>query len=188
MPLWDAVLCFGDSLTEGTRSHAGYPEYLSRYLRGKTGKIWICVNRGIRQQRTIDLLRRLDAELRMYNDIFVSTLLIGTNDLKINSLTEPSLFEELYRQVLERLYCKGHVVFVATIPDIKYLSCFPFGSDGRNAVKRYNEIIKKLCKEFKFFLIDLSDLPDECYADGLHFNELGCQKVAAMFGEAILKR
>lgn len=187
MAVWETVLCFGDSLTEGTRTYAGYPEYLACYLREKTDRIWICINRGVRRERVIDLLRRLEYELRVYNDVFTATLLIGTNDLK-RPQTDIETFEEIYCQVLERFFCRRVSLFVGLIPDIKENCCFPYDSRSREGVALYNQVIRKLCKSFGFSIVDLTGLPDECYVDGVHFSEIGCQEVARRFGEAILKR
>lgn len=37
---WETLLCMGDSITIGSRSYLGYPEYAGHYLSTETNKKW----------------------------------------------------------------------------------------------------------------------------------------------------
>ena len=82
MPIWDQMVCYGDSLTTGARSSVGYPEDLAKLMRKDTGKAWLCFNEAVNGETVLELLRRMDQKRHLYTDCQMATLMIGTNDTK----------------------------------------------------------------------------------------------------------
>ena len=100
---WETLLSFGDSITIGSRSYLGYPEYCGEYLINKTRKNWNVINHAISGFTVIDLTRSIDKEFANLKNTKpeIATVLIGTNDLIINNPT--NLFKIAYEQLAIKL-------------------------------------------------------------------------------------
>lgn len=186
--IFEQVICLGDSLTFGARSKAGWPEYMAQYLREKTGRVYVAINEGVSGETVLQLLRRSDHKLFHFKDVMMATLLIGTNDTKPMIDTPPDLFEELYRQVVDRLLIRKMVVFCGTIPDQMGEVCLPYDKSSIERLKVFNERIEKVCTERKVHLVKLNGFDADDYSDSLHFSDKGSIRVAHVFGDAILGR
>ena len=79
-PAWaQTVVCFGDSLTEGTGANPGasYPDFLRRNL-GTSGYHVTLINQGVSGDTTKDGLARISAVLQAHPAIVI--LELGAND------------------------------------------------------------------------------------------------------------
>lgn len=90
------VVCMGDSITRGMVS-ANYVELLEQRMASGGFRF---VNAGVNNDLTYNLLRRLDAVIKLQPD-FV-TILAGTNDLIGSSAWHRSLFYMLIKQLPRR--------------------------------------------------------------------------------------
>lgn len=196
--LFQKVLCIGDSQTFGARSSAGYPEYLSDVLwnRCKKQVDWICVNAGVNGETVLEIMRRADRELRLFEDIFVVCVLAGTNDWRMDVQTDPELFEMLYRQLLIHVLrsptpMKGKFVFPATLPIPMSGYCtFPHDRKSEEQTHEANIIIRRVVEDvgLRENLVELEDLKSKFFVDAVHFSDEGCIEVAKCFADRIIER
>lgn len=155
------VLCIGDSLANGSMGHS----YL-KYLPFKV------INKGINGDTLYCAYKRLVKYINnpRYKNIDTYIIEIGTNDLLIpylstlsklwsiryrkriikkNCISNDKQFEDQYRKCLELLK-KHHKNIIAIGMPYLELSDFP-----NNKIKRRNEIIKELCKEYNVKYINI---------------------------------
>lgn len=166
----------------------GYPEYLSRILREKTGMLWPAVNCGVNGETTLQILRRADRQLREFTDVEIWCLCAGMNDCRVGTSVE--IFRETYRQLLERFLVMGKKLFVATMPEIsRDRGHLPYTKESVKLWGPLTDATVELTKEFGYPLVDLMNMPEDetMMADSVHPTDKGCFWVAAQFAKAIMK-
>jgi|SRR5450432_1119513 len=174
---WETILCLGDSITIGSRSYMGYPEYCGSILSKRTNKFWNVINHATAGFTTIDLCRSVSnnvANLKVFNPEIV-TIMIGTNDLKRN--TTASEFEIAYQQLLikAKIINQNSNITLIEIPDLKEGVMLPYTLLMNNNVRIYNEIIRELATKMGARSIFISTELDDFF-DGVHLNESGSKK------------
>ncbi len=185
---WETIMCFGDSITIGARSYCAYPDYCGNRLEKSTGVRWHVVNHAVSGYTTMDLARYMTAHFSNLRQFFpgIITVLIGTNDVKRG--TSEKDFEIAYRQVILKallLSVQENVVLIL-LPNFPQNIAYPYRYNMNVTIDAYNEIVKKLAKEFRLrthvFELNESDL-----FDGVHLNTKGSEtagtQLAAMISE-----
>ena len=171
------ILCFGDSLTEGTVG-VGFTPYLREFLPGHE-----YVNLGVNGD-TIAGLRRRAERLQQRGDVAV--VWIGTNDV----LTYPDWVdnspaaEEDYRLLLRAVAARARVVFavppLVAGPGLAEMYDYSLG--------RATEMTKRLSEEAGCRYVDtpasFAGRPGrEFTVDGTHLNDAGARLVAEVLSE-----
>src|SRR6185369_15883500 len=100
---WETYIAFGDSITIGARTYLGYPEHVGKLLEQTTKKKWNVINHAESGYTAADLLRSIDRNLQNLkgDTSSISTLLIGTNDVKLG--TDVNDFEIAYSLLLLKI-------------------------------------------------------------------------------------
>jgi len=186
--VWNWVGCLGDSITFGARSSLGYPEYLSRTLREETGMLWPCVNLGVNSETTLQIMRRADRQLREFPDVEIWCLCAGMNDCR--ELTPLRIWEETYRQLLERFVTLRKKVFVATMPPIvPGRGHLPYRKESREHWVWMNGTIMNLADTRRTPVVRLDGMVEHeiTMADSVHPTDAGSQWIADQFAKKILE-
>ena len=134
-----AVVTFGDSITDGTRStpdtNNRWPDWLARRLQitrppigGLNGAVGV-VNRGISGNRLLtnppegslagrSALERFDRDVNATAGVRYMTVLLGINDIGNSSAASPLTANDViagYRQLIARARAKGIAIYGATL-------------------------------------------------------------------------
>lgn len=192
MTLFEHGVCLGDSLTAGARSAMGLAEALAADLNARSAKRWLLRNEACNGDTVLQLLRRLDQKPWMWRDATFATILIGTNDAKSSVDTSPEVFRMLYGQLLDRLMIAKLLVFPAVVPLLRTDAALasPYDLRCNERIGRFNEIIRAEATRcgYGHWLVETENLPAAGFADGVHFNALGIQELAARFAERMVNR
>ena len=185
MALRNVVVCFGDSLTYGSRDIVegrGYPAMLVDLIEQETQQICVCINKGITRETSTDILRRAYDVLRAYPESNLALILAGTNDLK--GTPNPIVYKENIKQIVNIARVCGKRVLVGKLPPIQSMGMWCFPKDANKGVALYNDILETLSKEMDFPLVDFSDMGDYL-CDGVHFGPEGYELMAKKWFEGI---
>jgi lysophospholipase L1-like esterase len=184
---WETLLCLGDSITIGSRSYLGYPEYCGSLLSEKTSKNWNVINHAVAGFTTIDLVRSIDksiANLKTVKPEFI-TILIGTNDLK--SKTSSENFKLAFNQLLTKaqLIIGNKNILVLEIPELLDGVMLPYKTEMNKTVLEYNNIIKEIVEKEGVMHMNMHTEPSQFY-DGVHLNDFGSKEWAKKICNYIL--
>ena len=184
---WETLLCVGDSITIGSRSYLGYPEYCGGFLSDETKKNWNVLNHAVAGYTTIDLVRSVD---RSYNHLKsakpdIATILIGTNDLK--SSTSLKLFKLTYDQLVVkmRLLVGNKNLVLVAIPRLMNDVMLPYNIGMNAMVDQYNSIIREIAQEHGLKYLELK-FDATYFYDGVHLNEQGSEQIGLQLSDFIL--
>ena len=185
---WETLLCLGDSITIGSRSYLGYPEYCGQHLSDKTKKSWNVVNHATSGFTTIDLVRSVDisaSNLRTCKPE-VATILIGTNDLKNG--TDISIFKTAYEQLVikTQLIVGSKNIILLEIPELERGVMLPYNIEMNSLIRKYNEVINTISADRGLMVIKLKSTAEQFY-DGVYLNEEGSKDFGKQIAEYILK-
>lgn len=185
---WETLLCVGDSITIGSRSYLGYPEYCGNQLSIETNKIWNVYNHAVAGYTTVDLMRSIDQNLSNIKSCKpeIATILIGTNDLKRN--TSLDTFRIVYEQLITKvlLIVGNNNIVLIEIPKLMEGVMLPYRLDMNLLVDEYNIIINSIAKQRNLLVCKLDTKQDDFY-DGVHLNDKGSKMVGNQIAENILK-
>ena len=178
--IWNEILCLGDSLTSGARDLYGrsYPAELGSMMSSETNEFYYCHNFSINGETSSDLQKRAWNNISAGKNSKIMILIVGTNDSEAKIPAD--IYEDNIRQIVNIARVFGMYVILGTIPNIGFTPLYL----NPKYIKQYNSIIKKLSKDMKFDLVDLSNI-DMC--DGVHFTHEGNVEVATRFKNHILK-
>jgi lysophospholipase L1-like esterase len=185
---WETYIAFGDSITLGARTYLGYPEYTGKLLEHATKKSWNVISHAENGFTAANLLRSIDRNLQNLKESTssVSTLLIGTNDVKLK--TDEDDFETAYSLLLLKikLISRTSNIKVFEIPDFPPGVMYPYTFSMNESVPSYNKIINKIASEqgVKCYPLNLTDAD---LFDGVHLNRQGCIRMADYFAKLILQ-
>ncbi len=182
---YQRIACWGDSQTFGARTYGCYPLHLVRELNDTTRYTWTAVNLSTNGHTARDLWLRLGTELMQISDLFRACVLIGANDVANN--TPVDLFEEYYRQILDAL-CLGGIrrIHCGEIPPLKPDGHAFFAKGCDDNLQIYNRALRNAVADCaNAGVVEFPDLDEDCYVDPAHFSELGNERVAAHFAQAI---
>lgn len=185
---WETLLCLGDSITIGSRSYLGYPEYCGSFLSAETNKDWNVTNHAVSGYTTIDLTRSIDKNFSNLKTIRpdIITILIGTNDLKSN--TSPLLFKIAYEQLVVKaqLIMGNNNIILIGIPKLMDGVMLPYKTSMNQTVITYNEIIREISNTKGLIFEQLVCHKNDFY-DGVHLNESGSKSFGNQICSSILK-
>ena len=181
-------MCLGDSITIGSRSAIGYPEYCADELSSVTNKYWNVVNHAVAGYKTIDLCRSVSnnfAHLSQFKPEIIS-IMVGTNDLK--SRTSLHDFKISYQQLLikARLLVGNSNVLLILIPPLMEGVMLPYKVDMNQLAQDYNEVISHFAEEMGFSLFSF-EAKNEHFYDGVHLNNEGSKEWGKQLAGEILQ-
>jgi len=194
------ICVFGDSITYGAwDKEGGWVQRLRKFLDKKTlseeNSYFLVYNLGISGDTTEDLLERFDFEIRQRFKEKEKTFIIfaiGANDSyflhsKNGFRTPIEKFKENVCELIKLAQIfSSKIIFVGlTLVDEAKTTPIPWDinkSYKNEYIKRYNEIIKSVCKENKIYFVEIfEDWAKTDYKklleDGLHPNSKGHQKI-----------
>ncbi len=185
---WETLLSVGDSITIGSRSYLGYPEYCGWFLSGETKKKWNVINHAVAGYTNIDLVRSIDKNYQNLKSAKpdIATILIGTNDLKSNTSLKP--FKLTYEQLVIKiqLIVGNNNIVVIEIPKLMNDVMLPYNIEMNSLIVEYNKIINSIARENGLKHIELS-YSESLFYDGVHLNELGSENIGMQLSNYILK-
>ena len=171
---WETILCLGDSITIGSRSYLGYPEYCSAELAEETTKSWNVVNCAVSGFTVIDLVRHVDLNWTNIKDQepLLASIMIGTNDLK--SKTPIEEFEIAYTLLVlkTKLLTGSKHIILNKIPLLQSGVMLPYNLEMNETVHSYNEFIEQLAQKEDLILNSMPESND-LFLDGVHLNDVG---------------
>lgn len=181
---WETYIAYGDSITKGARTYLGYPELLGNSLSKILSKQWIVVNHSVSGYKAIDLVRFIDLyfnSLKEYN-ASISTILIGTNDIKENTNIED--FKIALNQIIlkVKLLTVNKNVVILTIPEFHKGIMYPFLFEMNENIRAYNSVIKELATLHSIRWLEINH-SEQDFFDGVHLNRNGIDN----FSNQILK-
>jgi len=184
---WETLLCIGDSITLGSRSYLGYPEYCAQYLHEQTKKDWNVSNVAIAGYTTVDILRLVDlrwSELKLLKPEIIS-ILAGTNDLKI--ATSQSDFQIAYSQLVlkSRLLIGNANIILIRIPHLHDGVMLPYHINMNDRIVEYNQAIDLIAKQHGLLVMQMEQSPDHFF-DGIHLNGEGSLDWGRQLGDFIM--
>lgn len=185
---WETYIAFGDSITIGARTYLGYPELVGAKLSESLNKQWNVINHSSSGFKAIDLSRYIDkyfSSLSEHKSV-VTTVLIGTNDIKEKTTNED--FKIALNQIFikTRLLTMNKNVIVFLIPEFHKGIMYPYSIEMNEKIKVFNEIIVNLANEHFIRVYELSHSEDD-FIDGVHLNRLGIENFSNQISKYILK-
>jgi lysophospholipase L1-like esterase len=171
---WETLMSLGDSITIGSRSYGGYPEYAGNILSNKIGNNWNVVNHAVCGYTAMDLARSLSPNVHTLKQHFpgIISILIGTNDLKTNTSAED--FTIAYEQVIIKALLiapYGNVVLIK-LPYFPANVAYPYNFSMNTVAERFNKIIETLAREYNLKTLEFKLEPEDFF-DGVHLNSKG---------------
>jgi lysophospholipase L1-like esterase len=207
-----AIVTFGDSITDGTRStsdtNTRWPDFLARRLQalGSSGQLGV-VNRGISGNRLLsdagagslsgrNGLERFDRDVLATAGVRYVTVLLGINDIGHSKESPVSAVDLIagYRQLISRAHEKGIAILGATLTPVggsKYET--PENEELRQAVNHWIRTSGELDGVIEFDMATRDPqhperfLPAYDSGDHLHPNSVGYEAMGnavslALFG------
>ena len=174
MILRDVIICLGDSLTYGSRDNpegAGYPARLAPLIEEETGKLCVCLNKGVTKEVSTETMNRTYDVVRSYPEAQLVLLMTGTNDLK--GIANMSAYSQNMERIINAIKICGKKIIVGTLPPVDTMGMWCFPRNVNWGVAKYNEIICDLGMK----VIDFSDMKDYLI-DGVHFSPDGYGEMA----------
>jgi lysophospholipase L1-like esterase len=193
-----AIVTFGDSITDGTRStsdtNTRWPDFLARRLQalGSSGQLGV-VNRGISGNRLLsdagagslsgrNGLERFDRDVLATAGVRYVTVLLGINDIGHSKESPVNAVDLIagYRQLISRAHEKGIAIMGATLTPVggsKYET--PENEELRQAVNHWIRTSGELDGVIEFDMVTRDPqhperfLPAYDSGDHLHPNSVG---------------
>lgn len=191
------ILIFGDSITYGAwdKENGGWVNRLRLALENKSEAYFNIYNLGIPGETTINLKKRFDNECNCRfnnNDKTIIIFSIGINDSQLIEGKSAVLMKDFKKNIIELIdkakQYTSHLLFIG-LTKVDETRTKPVSWDNNinyanEDVIKYNEELKKICKEKVVSYLDIFNLLDtKDLDDGLHPNNNGHQKLC----EGILK-
>ena len=159
-----AVVTFGDSITDGTRStldaNARWPDELARRLAMKNGNVRAVLNSGIAANRVlgqndapvfpfgfnagVNALARFDRDVLVQTGVTHVIVLEGINDIGLASHNPSPSAEDLiaaHQQLVERAHAHGLKIFGATL--LPFEGAAYFSTEGEAKRQAFNNWLRK---------------------------------------------
>ncbi len=208
-----AVVCLGDSITDGAGSTVGanqrWPNLLARRLLAKAGSAYdvgvldqgICGNRLCHNLVGPALLSRFDADVVAQAGVTRVILLAGINDIGYGGYlpNEVVSVEEMiaaYRQIIARAHEAGLTICAGTLTPFAGTQAPFYSDDGEKMRQAVNDFIRSGGEfdgviDFDAAVRDTSTpprlRPEFDSGDGLHPNDAGYAAMAAVVKLKLLK-
>lgn len=176
-------VALGDSATAGigaSKVERSFPSVIHSYLDSKYKKT-AYHNLGKRQSPTDWVIEeQLTEAIRLKPDLV--TLSVGANDIRVKNM--PWIFERNLRRIVRTLKTETDATVVMnSIPNFTYTAWVPFllRPVVAVAIKRFNTIIEKVCREEGVLFVDLYDqtllyartYPEAMADDNFHPSDFG---------------
>lgn len=199
------ILIFGDSITYGAGDkEGGWVQRLRRFLDEKTlsdENYFSVYNLGIGADNTEDLLQRFKPETKhrlKEEEKTVFIFAIGINDSQfVHSKNSLRVLPEKFKDNLLVLINNAKrfspkIIFVGLTPvDESKTTLVSWNTDKsykNEYIKKYDNIIKKVCEENKINHVRVFDkLKVADFEDGLHPNSAGHQKIFEIVKEFLIE-
>ena len=182
--IYHTILCLGDSLTYPARCDYfwGFPQFMAWKIREDLNEDVFVVNKGVNGETSSDLLFRAYDVIKEYPDVSVVTVIIGTNDTKIN--LPLWVYEKNIFQIVRIAKMFDKKVVLGTLPLIRSYGQPSFSACCDEIRKKYNKAIIRISKREKVSVVrvDMAITHNEL-VDGLHFSTNGCRIVGRLFAE-----
>jgi len=159
-----AVVTFGDSITDGTRStldaNARWPDELAKRLAMKNGNVRAVLNSGIAANRVlgendapvfpfgfnagVNALARFDRDVLVQTGVTHVIVLEGINDIGLASHNPSPSAEDLiaaHQQLVERAHAHGLKIFGATL--LPFEGAAYFSTEGEAKRQAFNNWLRK---------------------------------------------
>jgi lysophospholipase L1-like esterase len=201
-----AVVAFGDSITDGTRStpnaNSRWPNHLARRLAAQNMRVGV-LNLGIAGNRVltdgagVNALARFDRDVLVQPGVMHVVVLEGINDIGMareNPLPTPAEIIAGHEQLVARARSQGLKIYVGTLVPFEGANYWTAqGEAKRKAVNewiRSNKVYDGVI-DFDAVLRDPNDptklLPQYDSGDHLHPNDAGYQAMANSLNLELLK-
>jgi lysophospholipase L1-like esterase len=185
---WETYLAFGDSITIGARTYLGYPELVGNNLGVHLAKQWNVINHSASGLKAIGLARHIDAHFLTLKEhkASISTLLIGTNDIKENTGLDD--FRIALNQVIlkMKLLTVNENVLLLAIPEFHKGIMYPYSIGMNERIAKFNIEIEKLSISHSIRMLTLQHTESD-FLDGVHLNQKGILTFSDQITNYILK-
>lgn len=185
---WETYIAFGDSITIGARTYLGYPETVGGLLEQKLEKSWNVINCAKSGFTAIDLARHIDL---CYNNIqeqqsSISTILIGTNDVKSNTSVED--YETALNLIVlkVKLLTQNNNVVLIELPKFMEGIMYPYSIEMNKSIELFNQSIEQVADKHQIKTLSF-EFNGNHFVDGVHLNNDGTLFLAKSISDFILK-
>jgi lysophospholipase L1-like esterase len=177
------IYCIGDSITNGARNEffRDYVLELNYIFRDKN---FIFLNNSVNGETTSEILKRA-IKVMANEDLEGIIFLGGTNDSKVP--IPPKIFKKNLLTLISICKKKNIKLTLITVPKM-YTGLPNYSkSQGNDFIKKYNKILKDISNDNKLTMVDLGKLKESEFADGIHSNNQGCEKIAKTVSQILKK-
>lgn len=204
------ILIFGDSIAYGAwDKEGGWAERLKIFSNKKSiaSKLeFYCAiyDLAVDGDTTENLLKRIEFEIRQRarGEKIILLFAIGSNDSEIINLTDTlKVAPKKFSQNIEKIISISkkyslEIIFSGLLPvDELKVDPIPWAADRsykNNFIKKYNDIIKSICKENKIHFIELFDKfkkvdYKKLLEDGVHPSTKGHEKIFQIVKDYLIK-
>ena len=210
----EVIVAIGDSITQadthwtvnGHRNtiQGGWVTRLGNLLEKEFPGEYEVINKGINGDTAPGVLQRLDRDVILLQpDIVI--IAIGTNDIFARLSADPSSTPDAYQSTISRIFNKlqrnlpntpvfamGMTTSLRKYAHIRFGNFLPQQDDMQAVFNDYNNILRKLTKDYKYFYVDLtSQWPEDIEvswkfcADGIHPNDAGYDLMTEILYDAL---
>jgi lysophospholipase L1-like esterase len=167
------IVCAGDSLTSGVKVGDDLGTYVARLRERSRGTV---INAGVANDRTADLLARLDRTVLAHQPQVV-LLFIGGNDYLDG--TPRRDFAASLEKIASRVASTGAKMVIVEVPT--GIVWNPYAGVYRNVARKHGAILVPETRLRLWYSVELllrDRLPDPLTIDGIHLSPTGATRVA----------
>jgi lysophospholipase L1-like esterase len=210
----EVIVAIGDSITQADTHwtvlghkntiQGGWVTRLGSILNENFPDEYEVINKGINGDTAYGVLNRLNRDvILLKSDIVI--IAIGTNDIFGNLGIAPNSTPEFYQTFMTRIFDKlklnlpdtpvfvmGMTTTLRKYAHMRFGNFLPPQEDLQTVFTDYNNVLKELVQNFKFFYVDIpSQWPENVegswgyYADGIHPNNAGYDLMAEILYDAL---
>lgn len=173
----DAVF-IGDSRTEGLKLYSGLKS--ATFLCGRGMTVKTAINNTLSDTSTGAGMTVVQAvQNKRYGKVYI---MLGMNELGwVNNDIFYQTYQDLVQQIKQA--APGATIYIQTLMPVTAWKSEKHDYVKNEKIKVYNELIEKLAREEKVYLLDTfqavvgpdGTLPDEATSDGIHLNKAYCK-------------
>jgi lysophospholipase L1-like esterase len=210
----EIIVAIGDSITQADTHwtlnghkntiQGGWVTRLENLLEKDFPGEYKVINKGINGDTALGVLQRLDRDVILLQpDIVI--IAIGTNDIFTRLSADPSSTPDAYQSTISRIFNKlqlnlpdtpvfamGMTTSLRKYTHIRFGNFLPQQDAVQAVFIDYNNILRKLTKDYKYFYVDLtSQWPEDIEvswkfcADGIHPNDAGYDLMTEILYDAL---
>lgn len=177
------IYCIGDSITNGARNEY-FRDYVLELNYLFKNENFIFLNNSVNGETTSEILKRA-IKVIFTQELSGIIFLGGTNDSKV-----PIPLKIFKKNIVTLInICKKKNVKLNLVLIPKMYTGLPNYSkkQGNEILKKYNKILINLAKDNKIETASLDTIKEKEFADGIHTNNSGCEKIAKIISRTIKK-